>query len=58
MSNFNACANLAWQVVNVLAPEARSRFFMAVFLMAMQQLSGIDGVLYVTNPLPYFPLTA
>ncbi|KAK3318128.1 general substrate transporter [Apodospora peruviana] len=27
-------------------PDARSRLFLAVFLMGMQQLSGIDGVLY------------
>ncbi|KAJ6787405.1 hypothetical protein PWT90_04805 [Aphanocladium album] len=33
-------------VIDILAPEARSRFFMALFLMGMQQLSGIDGVLY------------
>ncbi|TQW00322.1 sugar transporter [Cordyceps javanica] len=35
-----------FHVMDVLAPEARPRFFMAIFLMAMQQLSGIDGVLY------------
>ncbi|KAK7910635.1 hypothetical protein PG985_013116 [Apiospora marii] len=31
---------------DVLAPEARPRLLLAVFLMGMQQLSGIDGVLY------------
>lgn len=30
----------------VFAPDARPRLFFAVFLMSMQQLSGIDGVLY------------
>ncbi|KAK6087403.1 MFS sugar transporter (H(+)-myo-inositol Co-transporter) [Seiridium cupressi] len=30
----------------VFSPDARPRFFLAVFLMGMQQLSGIDGVLY------------
>lgn len=57
-SKFDAGANLAWQVMGVLAPEVRSRFFTAVFLMAMQQLSGIDGVLYVSTPLPSCPLLA
>ncbi|KAJ4164404.1 hypothetical protein LMH87_006080 [Akanthomyces muscarius] len=41
-----AVARKGFNSMGVLAPEARSRFFMAVFLMAMQQLSGIDGVLY------------
>ena len=34
------------QLLDVLSPDARPRFFLAVFLMGMQQLSGIDGVLY------------
>jgi hypothetical protein len=34
--------------LEVLAPDARPRFFLALFLMGMQQLSGIDGVLYVS----------
>lgn len=38
--------------MDVLAPEARSQFFMAVFLLGMQQLSGIDGVLYVITLSP------
>ncbi|KAK0630320.1 putative transporter [Bombardia bombarda] len=34
------------QMLDVFSPDARPRLFLAVFLMAMQQLSGIDGVLY------------
>lgn len=34
-------------MLDVFAPDARPRFLLAVFLMGMQQLSGIDGVLYV-----------
>ncbi|PHH91785.1 hypothetical protein CDD83_10281 [Cordyceps sp. RAO-2017] len=34
------------RMLDVLSADARPRFFLAVFLMAMQQLSGIDGVLY------------
>ncbi|AEO70695.1 uncharacterized protein THITE_2122379 [Thermothielavioides terrestris NRRL 8126] len=33
-------------VLGLFAPDTRSRLFLAVFLMGMQQLSGIDGVLY------------
>ncbi|KAK7413502.1 hypothetical protein QQX98_007650 [Neonectria punicea] len=33
-------------MMDVFLPEARPRFFIAVFLLAMQQLCGIDGVLY------------
>jgi hypothetical protein len=29
-------------------PDVRDRTFLAVFMMGMQQLSGIDGVLYVS----------
>lgn len=34
------------KLLDVFSPDARMRFLMAVFLMGMQQLSGIDGVLY------------
>lgn len=35
-------------VADLFAPDSRARLFLAVFLMGMQQLSGIDGVLYVS----------
>jgi hypothetical protein len=35
------------QILDVFSSESRPRLFLAVFLMGMQQLSGIDGVLYV-----------
>ncbi|KAI1770161.1 general substrate transporter [Hypoxylon cercidicola] len=34
------------ELLDVFSSEARPRLFLAVFLMGMQQLSGIDGVLY------------
>jgi MFS family permease len=34
----------------LLDPNARPRLLLAVFVMGMQQLSGIDGVLYVCPP--------
>ncbi|ORY12884.1 general substrate transporter [Clohesyomyces aquaticus] len=34
------------QILDVFSAETRPRLFLAVFLMGMQQLSGIDGVLY------------
>ncbi|RYP62437.1 hypothetical protein DL769_007309 [Monosporascus sp. CRB-8-3] len=34
------------KLLDVFSPDARMRLFLAVFLMGMQQLSGIDGVLY------------
>jgi hypothetical protein len=43
------------QILDVLAPESRPRLFLALFLMGMQQLSGIDGVLYVRPPRPVYP---
>jgi len=36
------------QMLDVFSAETRPRLFFAVFLMGMQQLSGIDGVLYVS----------
>lgn len=33
-------------LLNLFSPKSRPRLFLAVFLMGMQQLSGIDGVLY------------
>jgi hypothetical protein len=38
------------QILDVLSSESRPRLFLALFLMGMQQLSGIDGVLYVCEP--------
>ena len=35
--------------LEVFSHDARPRFLLAVFLMGMQQLSGIDGVLYVSH---------
>lgn len=35
---------------DVFARDVRLRTGLAVFLMGMQQLSGIDGVLYVSSP--------
>ncbi|KAI0381419.1 general substrate transporter [Hypomontagnella monticulosa] len=34
------------KMLDVFSSDARPRLFLAVFLMGMQQLSGIDGVLY------------
>ena len=34
---------------DVFKKDVRKRTFLAVFLMGMQQLSGIDGVLYVSS---------
>ncbi|KAI2635696.1 general substrate transporter [Hypomontagnella submonticulosa] len=34
------------KLLDVFSSDARPRLFLAVFLMGMQQLSGIDGVLY------------
>lgn len=36
------------KMLDVLSSDARPRLILAVFLMGMQQLSGIDGVLYVS----------
>ncbi|KZL77650.1 MFS sugar transporter (H(+)-myo-inositol Co-transporter) [Colletotrichum tofieldiae] len=33
-------------IMDLFSPEARPRFSMAVFLLAMQQFCGIDGVMY------------
>lgn len=38
------------ELLDVFSSDARPRLFLAVFLMGMQQLSGIDGVLYVSYP--------
>lgn len=38
---------------SVFARDVRTRTALAVFLMGMQQLSGIDGVLYVRDPVLY-----
>jgi hypothetical protein len=40
------------QMLDVFSAETRPRLFFAVFLMGMQQLSGIDGVLYVSLHTP------
>lgn len=39
------------QILDVFSSESRPRLFLALFLMGMQQLSGIDGVLYACIPL-------
>jgi hypothetical protein len=39
------------QILDAFSSESRPRLFLAVFLMGMQQLSGIDGVLYVRFPI-------
>jgi hypothetical protein len=41
------------QILDVLSSESRPRLFLALFLMGMQQLSGIDGVLYVRIRMSY-----
>ena len=38
--------------------EARKPMFLGVFMMAMQQLSGIDGVIYVCLPAPHLSLNS
>lgn len=38
-------------LLDVFAPDVRSRTILGVFLLGMQQMSGIDGVLYVSHPL-------
>lgn len=40
------------KLFDIFSKDVRSRTALAVFLMAMQQLSGIDGVLYVSYLLP------
>jgi hypothetical protein len=40
------------QMLDVFSSDSRPRLLLAVFLMGMQQLSGIDGVLYVSLLLP------
>jgi DNA-directed RNA polymerase III subunit RPC2 len=35
--------------LDVFSQDVRTRTFLAVFMMGMQQLSGIDGVLYVSS---------
>lgn len=40
------------KLFDIFSKDVRSRTALAVFLMAMQQLSGIDGVLYVRWLLP------
>lgn len=36
-------------LLRIFKPDARKQMFLGVFVMAMQQLSGIDGVLYVSH---------
>lgn len=46
--NWKICMLITYlQTLDVFSPDARPGFFLAIFLMGMQQLSGIDGVLYV-----------
>jgi hypothetical protein len=44
------------QILDVFSSDSRPRLILAVFLMGMQQLSGIDGVLYVSLPTLLTPL--
>jgi hypothetical protein len=37
------------KLLDIFSKDVRARTALAVFLMAMQQLSGIDGVLYVSD---------
>jgi hypothetical protein len=37
------------KLLDIFSEDVRARTALAVFLMAMQQLSGIDGVLYVSD---------
>lgn len=42
-------------LLEAFKPEVRSRTLLGLFLMGMQQLAGIDGVLYVRLfPIPFF----
>ena len=38
------------KLLDIFSKDVRSRTALAVFMMAAQQLSGIDGVLYVCSP--------
>lgn len=38
----------------ILGPGARKQALLGVFLMSMQQLSGIDGVIYVCTHLDFW----
>jgi hypothetical protein len=40
-------------LLRVFAKDVRGRTLLGMFLNSMQQLSGIDGVLYVRTPLPH-----
>lgn len=40
---------MARNLSRTFAPDARKQMVLGVFLMSMQQLSGIDGVLYVSS---------
>jgi hypothetical protein len=44
------------KLMDVFSKDVRGRTALAVFLMGMQQMSGIDGVLYVC-PIPYISTT-
>lgn len=44
------------KLLDIFSKDVRARTALVVFMMAMQQLSGIDGVLYVRHrPLPLLP---
>lgn len=42
------------RVFDAFSADVRARTFLAVFIMSMQQLSGIDGMLYVSRALQQF----
>jgi DNA-directed RNA polymerase III subunit RPC2 len=41
------------KLFDIFSEDVRTRTALAVFLMTMQQLSGIDGVLYVSDYTPF-----
>jgi hypothetical protein len=51
ITNVSRISQKRAQILDVFSTESRPRLFLALFLMGMQQLSGIDGVLYVSTPL-------
>jgi MFS family permease len=44
------CAEISL-ATNMFRKDARKLMFLGVFIIAMQQLSGIDGVIYISKPL-------
>jgi hypothetical protein len=57
LTNVSRVSQKKAQILDVFSSESRPRLLLAVFLMGMQQLSGIDGVLYVCSILSVSPST-